>query len=445
MSLALAPPTRCYRPRAAFQSPLWGLLSDHLDGFLSNYESRYQATHGPLPSYVPRALQQLASCGDPNLGITLFRCHECNMTLAVPFSCRCRLCSCCMSARSEDLSVHLAEILPEIAYRQVVVTFPIKMGIRERIRRDPDLLRRFTGLAVKVITRALRSQLDPALEGVNQAHPGVIAARHTWGSDLHYHPHVHLLITNGLYTPDGTYHGGLSWEATSLTAQVRKSILSSLVKMNRMQPETAELLTTWPIERSGFQVHVGHIVPATDRNQLRNLLKYLFRAPIALKHLRYDPVTARVTYTPRGVNKVWPHAYDFLADFIQHLPAPRKPAITKMGWFANRTGNLKSKRQALVKQESRAAPKCPRRSYWAQRVLRVWQLDPTLCPRCQQPMVRSKALLEWKELRRVLDAIGLLGYPPRPPPVPPQEADDIVNPDVDSDDVCQIPPDWDEM
>ena len=230
----------------------------------------------------------------------------------------------------------------------------------------------------------------------------------TWGSDLHYHPHVHLVMTNGLYLPDGTYRGGLSWNAMSLTAQVRKSVLTSLVKMNRMQPETAELMATWPIERSGFQVYVGHIVPASDRNQLRNLLKYLFRAPIALKHLRYDQPTARVTYTPRGVNKTWLHVCDFLADFVQHLPAPRKPVITQMGWFANATGNLKSKRQSSIQQEP-ATPKCPRRSCWAQRVLRVWQLDPTLCPKCQQPMVRSKALLEWKELGRVLQAIGLLG------------------------------------
>lgn len=96
------------RPRAAFQSPLWCLLTDHLDGFLNNYESRYryQATHGTLPSYAPRALHQLTSCGAsrrcyevPNIGLTLFKCHECKVTFAVPSSCRCRLCSCCMSAR----------------------------------------------------------------------------------------------------------------------------------------------------------------------------------------------------------------------------------------------------------------------------------------------------------------------------------------------------------
>ena len=201
-------------------------------------------------------------------------------------------------------------------------------------------------------------------------------------------------------------------------------------------------------------------MPTSDRNQLQNLLKYLFRAPIALKHLRYEETTGRVTYSvPRGAHKTWPHPYDFLADFIQHLPPPRKPQITQMGWFANATGNLKSRCKSPQGADP-TPPKRSRRSRWAQRVLRVWQVDPTLCPRCQRPMTRSKALLDWKELERVLRAIGLLGYPPRPPPVPPP---DLVWPEttpaaagacdrrgpgigVDpGDDISQIPPGWEDQ
>ena len=212
-------------------------------------------------------------------------------------------------------------------------------------------------------------------------------------------------------------------------------------------------MTTGPIKRSGFQVYVGPIVPASDRDRLQNLLKYLFRAPIALKHLCYDEATAQVTYSiPRGETRVWRHAYDFLSDFVQHLPAPRKPAITYHGWFANATGNLKSRRK--THEGDPTTPKCPRRSRWAQRVLRVWQTDPTACPRCGLPMTRSRALLKWPELKRVLGAIGLLGYPPRPPPVPPP---DLIRADADAHppgasgmdspdypDISQIPPGWED-
>ncbi|MBI3927165.1 MAG: transposase zinc-binding domain-containing protein [Armatimonadetes bacterium] len=38
---------------------------------------------------------QFLLCGDPNQRLTLFKCPECNISLAVPFSCKTRICPSC--------------------------------------------------------------------------------------------------------------------------------------------------------------------------------------------------------------------------------------------------------------------------------------------------------------------------------------------------------------
>ena len=91
-------------------------------------------------------------------------------------------------------------------------------------------------------------------------------------------------------------------------------------------------------------------------------------------------------------------------------------------------------------------------------VLRVWRLDPELCPKCGVRMARSRPILERLELVRLLKALSLGAYPIRPPPVPvpdgppvtygavgrrrtpPEDRQAARSQEVDS----QIPPGWED-
>ncbi len=47
------------------------------------------------------------------------------------------------------------------------------------------------------------------------------------------------------------------WDQPSLLSELRHSILKSLVASKCLQPETAKLLESWPLDRSGFSAFVG--------------------------------------------------------------------------------------------------------------------------------------------------------------------------------------------
>jgi hypothetical protein len=182
-----------YRPRKAFKSPLWRIVTDHLETFLSSYESRFEASHGPLRPEAEKALRAFARCGDPHDGVTLFRCHECRIALAVPFSCKSRICPSCIARRAEETAIALEEKLPRVAHRHVVISLPKRMGLRLRVREDRRLFRKLGRIVVRVLRRHLARQLLVRIHRnrrseLENAVPGIVIAQHSWADTLGWHP-----------------------------------------------------------------------------------------------------------------------------------------------------------------------------------------------------------------------------------------------------------------
>ena len=119
----------------------WRILVDHGEQFLRTYDSRYGESHGPLALQSAKVIEKLLRCGDPRYGLTLLHCPDCKIHMAVPFSCKTRVCPSCVNRRAEVLSHTLAEKLPDGDYRHLVVTLPQKMGLRKRFQLDTRLHR----------------------------------------------------------------------------------------------------------------------------------------------------------------------------------------------------------------------------------------------------------------------------------------------------------------
>jgi hypothetical protein len=99
----------------------------------------------------------------------------------------------------------------------------------------------------------------------------------SFGAGLKTHVHFHLLVSDGVYFPDGSYYALGFWDQPALLSQLRHSILKSLVVRKCLRPETAQILESWPLDRSGFSAFVGSAInqPA-DRPRLQRVLRYIF-------------------------------------------------------------------------------------------------------------------------------------------------------------------------
>jgi len=89
-----------------------------------------------------------------------------------------------------------------------------------------------------------------------------------------------------------------------------------------------------------------------------NIGHYLDLGPsLPLKHLSDVESSGQVRYSPpRAPSKVWEHAFDFLADWVQHIPRARQHQVTYAGYFANALGNLNPRQGEPVLPEAPEKP-----------------------------------------------------------------------------------------
>ncbi len=169
-------------------------LADIVRRFGPAYEERFG--HVMLPSHR-RALRDIAGCMTPAMGGGRYRCGDCGEAFWSYHGCRNRACPKCHGRQTADwLRKREAEMLP-CEYFHVVATVPAEL--RRLFLRHQKIL---YGLLMKTAADAVRDLAgEPKYVG---AEVGILAVLHTWTGQLHHHPHVHMLVTGGGVSEDGT-------------------------------------------------------------------------------------------------------------------------------------------------------------------------------------------------------------------------------------------------
>ena len=348
----------------------------------------------------------------------------------------------------EDLSQSLVERLPPQGYRHIVITVPNKMGLRKRFLQDPSLHRQMGRLIHRTLSAWLANQTPCPGNGdeKGRALPGIIMATQSFGDELNTHPHFHLLVSNGVFTQVGDFHSLGTWDQASLQERIRQAVTRSLVARQLLQPQSAETLLSWPLEKSGFSLFIGPSMALPGESEdVQRVLRYILRSSFPLNRIAYDERTAQVEYrSVKGRFKKWSHAVDFLADFSQHIPKPHQHQVCYAGAFANTLQMLSVPKNGPEAVATPTPTPQSRRTKWAALILRTWQVDPELCPKCRQKMTRGKTIFERAELNKILKALRIGDYPKRHrSPPPPEDEESAREPDSE-DTHSQVPPDWDD-
>jgi Putative transposase/Transposase zinc-binding domain len=160
----------------------------------------FVARHGATLSAVQRrALADVAACRTAALGGHVHRCGACGHEAIAYNSCRNRHCPKCQGARTAAWLQREAALLLPVAYYHVVFTLPAEVAqiVWQNQRWGYGALFQ----AAQETLRAVAA--DPKYLG---AQLGLLAVLHTWGQDLHYHPHLHVVASDGGLASDAHGH-----------------------------------------------------------------------------------------------------------------------------------------------------------------------------------------------------------------------------------------------
>src|SRR5437773_1764755 len=155
----------------------------------------YRQAHS-LPLHQHKLMRAIETCRTPVMGASVEWCDHCQYTHTQYRSCRNRHCPKCQGlARAQWLEQRKTELLP-VEYFHVVFTLPEPIANLAFYNKEAvyEILFRATAQTLRTIAR------DPKRLGVEA---GFFAVLHSWGQNLHFHPHLHCVIPGGGLSADG--------------------------------------------------------------------------------------------------------------------------------------------------------------------------------------------------------------------------------------------------
>jgi hypothetical protein len=314
--------------------------------------------HGPayldmygasLSAAQRKALSDIAVCRTAALGGHVEQCDRCGHRTIAYCSCRNRHCPKCQSAaRAAWLDRRAAELLPA-EYFHVVFTLP-QMVAPVALQNQ----RMVYGMLFRAAAETLlQIAADPKHLG---ASIGFVAVLHTWGQNLHHHPHLHCVIPGGGIAP-----GRSRWIACRRQFLLPVKVLSRLFRAKfagypRRAFHHGELSFHGQLrplgEKQNFLPWLNRIVrsewvvyakpPFGGPHQvLKYLARYTHRVAIAnqrLVALQNDHVSFRwKDYRHAGQTAVMTlQAAEFIRRFLLHVLPRGFVKIRHFGFLANR-------------------------------------------------------------------------------------------------------------
>ena len=88
--------------------------------------------------------------------------------------------------------------------------------------------------------------------GRRDALPGMVAGIQTFGELINFHPHIHAIATDGVFTPDSTFLCLPRIDKQLLLEVWKNKVFELFVEEGKIDRETAEQMRCWP--HSGFSV-----------------------------------------------------------------------------------------------------------------------------------------------------------------------------------------------
>ena len=436
-----------YRARDHEASPLFQVVREHFDEFERVYPERYQRRYGYWRPVVGSSIGKFLKCGDLKEGFARVRCPDCHQEFFVAFSCRQRgCCPSCDQKRSLVLSQRLsAQVFAQVPHRQWVLTVPKRL--RVYFRYDRALLGKLCRAAYATVCDAFR--LEP--EGQTGV-PAMVGAVQTFGDLVHWHPHIHAVVAEGVFAENGRFValGGMWKQHVEDFWQER--VFRLLLESHKIHEQAVASMRSW--RHSGFSVDTSVRVEAQDHGGMGRLIGYIARSPLSLARMVARTDEGKVVYRASHP-QCWPFPksgdqtimqgicrnfevfdpLDFLAELTQHIPNKGEHQIRYYGWYSNKTRGMREKAGKALSgprpRQELSAGELKRRLTWAALIKLVYEVDPLRCPQCGGTMKVIAFIENTRQpevVRKILRHCGLWKEPaPRAPPTPaPAAPDELV-------------------
>jgi Putative transposase/Transposase zinc-binding domain len=348
------------------------------------FANAYLAAHGTaMPASHRRAIADISACRTEALGGHLWRCDHCRTEVFAYHSCKNRNCPKCHTEQTQAwLDRRKAEMLPA-PYFHVTITVPAELrpALRSNQRDGYSVLIKASAKAIIELAR------DRRFVGGTV---GVMTVLHTWTQQLHYHPHVHCLVTGGGVSADRR-----SWCPARKRFLFPPKVLAKLVRsklkamLHSRRPDLVFPRSAWR------RPWIVHMTPWGEGEQavLDYLARYVFRVAITNTRITsLDDRTVTIRYKQRKSSR-WRTGQiagdEFIRRFLQHVLPKGFHKVRYFALWHPRNRDLAARVRLLLLLDRPAPPETAAAAPPAtnpddhEALTNRRSAEPPLCPHCQ--------------------------------------------------------------
>lgn len=350
-----------------------------------------------LAAVTLKVMWHLVTCRTALLGGHLDVCDACGYERVSYNSCRDRHCPKCQAIeRARWVAERLERLLPVPCFH---VVFTVPAELRPLALRNKRLV--YTLLFEAASSTLLTLTRDPKRLG---AEIGLTAVLHTWGQDLHFHPHLHCIVTGGGLALDGSRwkpgRQGFLLPLGVLSKLFRCRFLAGLQRAREhgdldFAGSTAALADPmrWAALRDALYRQRWNTYAKPPFGGPEQVLRYLgsYTHRVAISNHRLVSLhDGQVIFTYKDYRDgsrrktMALDAVEFLRRFLLHVLPPRFVRIRHYGLWAARnvTTKLVTARRLLVGEPPTPAVPGEPRPWW-ERFFESTGIDVCACPRCK--------------------------------------------------------------
>lgn len=350
------------------------IFKDHWNGFIETYGHKIRKN-------VLKEVEKMLRCRDLNYGYIEFKCPTCDEVKKVGFTCKSRFCTSCGKVYVDKWIESMLTKLINVKHRHIVFTIPEEL--REVFARERELLKLLPQCAAKTLVSWCNDQNKK-----EQYTPGVVTVIHTFGRDLKWNPHVHVMVTEGMSGNKNEWKHIRHFPYEMLRKRWQKLLLYALMEKSKEKKKMRCLKDKlYKKHDSGFYVHAKTEIKSA-REAAKYVGRYVGRPVIAESRiLAYDGVNVTFEYVRHEDNEKiieTVHAYDFIKKLIIHIPEKNFKMVRYFGIYARRSNKTKD----FIKMFEDKICKLRRSlNRWEYRIMAAFGVDPKKCHKCGTKMI----------------------------------------------------------
>jgi len=278
-------------------------------------------------------VEKMLRCKEAENGYITCYCENCDEYHVMTFGCNSRLCSDCGKRYTDQWAEGLAKRMFDCPHRHFV------MGIASQLwpifEQNRDWWKILMDSAIEVINEVQSGYMRCNIRA------GAIVVLHSYGRDLQFKCHIHVLVTEGGFDDRGVFRHNYYFPAKWMRKTWQYKVLTKLKAKMDDTPENKQLIDyLFKRYKNGFYVWLPEESRISSKREAAKYIGRYIRHPAIANHriVGYDGET--VTFWYKDNNEVRHTVVmkldEFIGSIVRHIPDRQFKMIRYYGVYCRK-------------------------------------------------------------------------------------------------------------